>query len=89
MKALEREVRELRRANKILRLASAFLSQAKLDCQFSPERFIDRYRHTYGVEPICKSTAPTKSGVNPVGYIPPAEAEANYYQQLAQEAVEA
>jgi hypothetical protein len=34
MKALEREVRELRRANKILRLASAFLSQAKLDRRF-------------------------------------------------------
>lgn len=31
MKALERENRELRRANEILRLASAFFAQAELD----------------------------------------------------------
>jgi len=31
MKALEREVKELRRANKILKLASAFFAQAELD----------------------------------------------------------
>ncbi len=31
MKALEREVRELRRANEILRKASAFFAQAELD----------------------------------------------------------
>ena len=31
MKELEREVRELRRANEILRKASAFLAQAELD----------------------------------------------------------
>jgi transposase-like protein len=31
VKALEREVKELRRANEILRLASAFFAQAELD----------------------------------------------------------
>jgi transposase len=31
MKELEREVKELRRANEILKLASAFFAQAKLD----------------------------------------------------------
>jgi len=31
MKELEREVRELRRANEILRKASAFFAQAELD----------------------------------------------------------
>ena len=34
VKALEREVRELRKANEILRLASAFFAQAELDRRF-------------------------------------------------------
>ena len=34
MKALEREVRELRQANEILRKASAYLAQAELDRPF-------------------------------------------------------
>ena len=34
LKALEREVRELRKANEILRLASAFFAQAELDRRF-------------------------------------------------------
>lgn len=33
IKALEREVRELRQANEILRKASAYFAQAKLDWQ--------------------------------------------------------
>jgi hypothetical protein len=32
VKALEREARELRQANEILRKASAYSAQAKLDC---------------------------------------------------------
>ncbi len=36
VKALEREVKELRRANEILRLASAFFAQAELDRKFKP-----------------------------------------------------
>lgn len=34
MKAIEREYRELRKANEILRLASAFFSQAKFYRRF-------------------------------------------------------
>ena len=34
LKALEREVRELRKANEILKLASAFFAQAELDRRF-------------------------------------------------------
>ena len=33
VKDLEREVKELRRANEILKLASAFFAQAELDCR--------------------------------------------------------
>jgi transposase-like protein len=36
VKELEREVRELRKANEILRLASAFFAQAELDRRFKP-----------------------------------------------------
>jgi transposase-like protein len=36
IKALEREVRTLRKANEILRLASAFFAQAELDRRFKP-----------------------------------------------------
>ncbi len=36
MKALEREVRELRQANEILRKASAYFAQAELDRSFKP-----------------------------------------------------
>ena len=36
MKALEREVRELRQANEILRKASAYFAQAELDRRFRP-----------------------------------------------------
>ena len=36
IKALEREVRELRRANEILRKASAYFALAELDRRFKP-----------------------------------------------------
>jgi transposase len=36
LKALERDVRELRQANEILRKASAYLAQAELDRRFKP-----------------------------------------------------
>jgi transposase len=36
MKALEREVRELRQANEILRKASAYFAQAELDRRSKP-----------------------------------------------------
>ena len=33
IKVLQREVKELRRANKVLKLASAFFARAALDCR--------------------------------------------------------
>jgi len=36
IKALEREVRELRQANEILRKASAYFAQAELERRFKP-----------------------------------------------------
>ena len=36
LKALEREVRELRQANEILRKASAYFAAAELDRRFKP-----------------------------------------------------
>jgi transposase len=38
IRALEREVRELRQANEILRKASAYFAQAELDRRFRPRR---------------------------------------------------
>ncbi len=38
MKALEREVKELRRANEILKLASAFFAQAELDRRLKSQK---------------------------------------------------
>ncbi|MDP1657598.1 MAG: IS3 family transposase [Hylemonella sp.] len=55
LKALQREVKELRRANDILKTASAFFGPggARPPTQ-ELKAYIDRYRDTYGVEPICK-----------------------------------
>jgi putative transposase len=62
IKDLEREVRELRRTNEILRKASAFFAQAELDrITEVMVSFIDEQRERYGVKPICKvlPTAPS------------------------------
>ncbi|WP_442497352.1 IS3 family transposase [Methylobacter sp. sgz302048] len=55
LKALEREVRELRQANEILRKASAYFCPggARPPIQ-TMKAFIDDHRDVYGVEPICK-----------------------------------
>ncbi|MGB8401526.1 IS3 family transposase, partial [Bradyrhizobium sp.] len=55
LKALEREVRELRQASEILRKASAYFcpSGARPPME-AMIRFVDEYRSAYGVEPICK-----------------------------------
>ena len=55
VRALEREVRELRQANEILRKASAYFAQggARPPTQ-AMIAFINEHRDTYGVEPICK-----------------------------------
>ncbi|WP_423213598.1 IS3 family transposase [Ralstonia solanacearum] len=54
-KRLQREVKELRRANEILKTASAFFCAggARPPTQVV-KAYIDRYRDAYGVEPICK-----------------------------------
>nr|WP_133704196.1 IS3 family transposase [Roseateles toxinivorans] len=54
VKELEREVKELRRANEILKLASAFFAPggARPPAQVLRD-FIDKQRDTFGVEPIC------------------------------------
>ncbi|WP_157063883.1 IS3 family transposase [Methylobacterium tarhaniae] len=55
IKALEREVRELRQANEILRKASAYFchggARPPVAAMIS---FIDDHREVYGVEPICR-----------------------------------
>ncbi len=50
---LEREVRELRRANEILKAASAFFAR-ELDPRPRMNAFIDAHRDRFGVEPICR-----------------------------------
>ncbi|WP_109791009.1 IS3 family transposase [Acidovorax sp. GW101-3H11] len=55
VKELEREVKELRRANEILKLASAFFGPG--GARPPPEvlkAFIDQHRNAFGVEPLCK-----------------------------------
>ncbi|MFN8684033.1 IS3 family transposase [Paracoccus sp. P2] len=72
MKALERENRELRQANEILRKASAYFAMA--DTRPPTEvmvGFIDAHRDAHGVEPICD--------VLPI-------APATYYDHLAKRA---
>ncbi|MCP8892740.1 IS3 family transposase [Sphingomonas faeni] len=55
MKALEREVRELRQANELLRKASAYFgaggARPPVPAMIA---FIDDHRDAYGVEPICR-----------------------------------
>ncbi|MCR6651672.1 MAG: IS3 family transposase [Cellvibrionaceae bacterium] len=55
MKALEREVKELRRANEILKSASGFFRPSGARPRTEEvNAYIDRHRDVYGVEPICK-----------------------------------
>ncbi|WP_436758932.1 IS3 family transposase [Streptosporangium sp. V21-05] len=51
---LEREVRELRRANEILKAASAFFRQRTRPSTAQMNAFIDAHRAQFGVEPICR-----------------------------------
>jgi putative transposase len=63
VKAPEREVRELRKVNEILRLASAFFRPGGARPPLQAVRaFIDQYRHAYGVEPICRVMQVAPSG---------------------------
>src|SRR5262245_61471207 len=54
LKQLERENFELRRANEVLKKASAYFAQAELvPPSAMMVAFIDAHREAYGVEPIC------------------------------------
>ena len=52
VKALEREVKELRRPNEILKLAVLFCPGGARPPTEVLRAFIDQHRHTHGVEPI-------------------------------------
>ncbi|WP_417277043.1 IS3 family transposase [Castellaniella sp.] len=55
LKALERENRELRRANEILRTASGFFRPGGARPRTEEiNAYIDQHRDLYGVEPICQ-----------------------------------
>src|SRR5688500_1767653 len=55
LEQLERENFELRRANEILRLASAYFAKAEPRPPSEVMRgFIDTHREKFGVEPICE-----------------------------------
>ncbi|WP_085943624.1 IS3 family transposase [Acidovorax delafieldii] len=63
VKDLEREVKELRRANEILKLASAFFGPGGARPPVEVLRdFIDKHRGTFGVEPICSVLQIAPSG---------------------------
>jgi len=63
LKALEREVKELRRTNEILKIASAFFRPggARPPIQILTT-FVDHHRDTFGVEPLRKVLQIAPSG---------------------------
>ncbi|HTE84298.1 MAG TPA: IS3 family transposase [Dehalococcoidia bacterium] len=52
---LEKENRELRRANEILKTASGFLRAGARPAVAEMTRYIDAHRERFGVEPICQT----------------------------------
>ncbi|MFB9068496.1 IS3 family transposase [Pseudofulvimonas gallinarii] len=63
VKELERENRELRRANEILKLASGFFRPGGARPPAEVLRaFVDTHRGTFGVEPICSALQIAPSG---------------------------
>lgn len=62
---IERVVKELRQANEILKVPSAFSRKRSSTTDLSPRELIDNYRGTFGVEPIspiCKVLQVSPSG---------------------------
>lgn len=63
LKALEREVKELRRANEILKVASAFFRPGGARPPFQVlKAFVDQHRDTFGIGPVgllalCRTTS--------------------------------
>ncbi|MBF5164590.1 IS3 family transposase, partial [Escherichia coli] len=53
LKELERENRELRRSNDILRQASAYFAKAEFDRLWKNNALLDKLREQYGVGPVC------------------------------------
>ena len=64
---LEREVKELRRANEILKRRALLSRRRSSTADASDERFIDANRSTHGVEPICKVLQVAPSGYRRYG----------------------
>ncbi len=54
IKALERENRELKRANEILLAASSFFASGARPATAVVVEFIDTHRDRFGVEPVCR-----------------------------------
>ena len=52
---LPRGVRELRKANEILKAASGFFAKELDPTRPEVSAFIDRHRERFGVEPICRT----------------------------------
>ncbi|WKB51641.1 IS3 family transposase [Eleftheria terrae] len=63
VRELEREVKELRRANEILKLASAFFGPGGARPPYEVlKAFVDAHRNDFGVEPICRVLQIAPSG---------------------------
>ncbi|MGI5048029.1 IS3 family transposase [Streptomyces sp. JAC25] len=65
---LEREVKELRRANAILKSASGFLRRGAGPSTAMKVAYIDQYKKTFGVQPICDVLAETDAPIAPSTY---------------------
>ncbi|MGY5766111.1 IS3 family transposase [Brachybacterium sp. DNPG3] len=65
---LEKEVRELRRANSILRSASAFFAAGARPPTALIVEYIDQHKHEFGVEPICRTLTAAGTQIAPSTY---------------------
>ncbi|WP_338895656.1 IS3 family transposase [Streptomyces sp. TG1A-60] len=65
---LEREVKELRRANAILKSASGFLRRGAGPSTAMKVAYIDQYKETFGVQPICDVLSETDAPIAPSTY---------------------
>ncbi|WP_396642744.1 IS3 family transposase [Microbacterium sp.] len=68
IKALEAEVRELKRANEILLAASSFFRAGARPATAVVVQFIDDHRDRFGVEPICRVLTEHAVPIAPSGY---------------------
>ncbi|MER7817764.1 IS3 family transposase [Streptomyces sp. NPDC096153] len=66
--ALEREVKELRRANAILKSASGFLRRGAGPSTALRVAYIDQYKGEFGVQPICDALKGTDAEIAPSTY---------------------